>query len=407
MKKFLSSLLACVLILALCCPAMADGVLRPGAKGEAVKVAQRLLKKYGYYGGSIDGSYGSQTTQAVRQFQVYNDLTVDGKIGPKTNAKLTSNNAVSAPKSPETGSDAAIVTNVQTLLKQYGYYTGKINGLFNDATEKALRSFQQYNRLTVNGQMNAETLAILTGANVVKAPVVDKTASADAVKHIQERLQFYGYYNGKIDGVYGTGSIAAVKAFQRANDLKVDGAVGKNTLAKLDSDNAVKQSAATDKETLKDYPILRKNATGKYVKTAQNLLRAAGFYSGSIDGKYVGDTIKAVKAYQKSVGLEQDGKVGANTWAMLLKLDPSIIVKPTEPVVKDDGVLRPGDKGDAVKALQEKLIALGYKLTADGVYGDKTTAAVRRFQKANGLKEDGKAGPATMTMIDAKLAAKQ
>ena len=386
---------------------MADSVLRPGAKGEAVKVAQRLLKSYGYYGGSIDGVYGTKTTQAVRQFQVYNGLVVDGKIGPKTNAKLTSNNAVSAPSSSETSGDVTTVTNVQTLLKQYGYYTGNINGQFNDATEKALRSFQRYNNLTVNGEMNAETLAILTSSNVIKAPVTDKTASADAVKHIQERLQFYGYYNGKIDGIYGTGSIAAVKAFQKANDLKVDGAVGQKTLAKLDSDNAVKQSAATDKETLKDYPILRRNATGKYVKTAQNLLRAAGFYSGSIDGKYVDDTIKAVKSYQKSVGLEVDGKVGPNTWAMLLKLDPSVIVKPTEPVQKDDGVLRPGDKGDAVKALQENLIALGYNLTADGVYGDKTTNVVRRFQKANGLKEDGKAGPATLTMINAKLAAKQ
>ena len=55
------------------------------------------------------------------------------------------------------------------------------------------------------------------------------------------------------------------------------------------------------------------------------------------------------------------------------------------------------DRGSGVLKVQKKLIELGYLAEgeADGAYGSKTTAAVRRFQKANGLSVDGIAGQAT------------
>lgn len=56
-------------------------------------------------------------------------------------------------------------------------------------------------------------------------------------------------------------------------------------------------------------------------------------------------------------------------------------------------------------ALQRKLNALGYGLTEDGRKGPKTTAAVRNFQKINGLKVDGAAGPITLAMLDLRAAA--
>ena len=60
-------------------------------------------------------------------------------------------------------------------------------------------------------------------------------------------------------------------------------------------------------------------------------------------------------------------------------------------------VLRPGDRGTAVIALQTKLNQLGYAdLRIDGVYGKSTTDAVTRYQLTHGLKADGKAGPRTL-----------
>jgi len=59
-----------------------------------------------------------------------------------------------------------------------------------------------------------------------------------------------------------------------------------------------------------------------------------------------------------------------------------------------------GSTGSEVRQIQEKLIRWGYLSgTADGIYGAKTEAAVKRFQKNNGLTPDGIAGPATLRKI--------
>lgn len=59
-----------------------------------------------------------------------------------------------------------------------------------------------------------------------------------------------------------------------------------------------------------------------------------------------------------------------------------------------------GSTGQEVKQIQQKLIQWGYLSgTADGVYGAKTEAAVKRFQRNNGLTPDGIAGAATLAKI--------
>ena len=55
----------------------------------------------------------------------------------------------------------------------------------------------------------------------------------DEVIQIQTKLKRWGYYNGNIDGIYGSQTLAAVKYFQRKNGLAVDGIAGKNTLAAM------------------------------------------------------------------------------------------------------------------------------------------------------------------------------
>lgn len=57
---------------------------RQGSTGEQVRVIQDKLKRWGYYGGQVDGIYGSGTRQAVAKFQRKNGLAVDGVAGPNT-----------------------------------------------------------------------------------------------------------------------------------------------------------------------------------------------------------------------------------------------------------------------------------------------------------------------------------
>lgn len=58
-------------------------------------------------------------------------------------------------------------------------------------------------------------------------------SSGAEVTKIQEKLKRWGYYNGSVDGVYGSQTVAAVKSFQRKNGLTVDGIAGTRTLAAM------------------------------------------------------------------------------------------------------------------------------------------------------------------------------
>lgn len=83
-----------------------------------------------------------------------------------------------------------------------------------------------------------------------------------------------------------------------------------------------------------------------------------------------------------------------------------------QPPVTTKNYLAMGDKGDAVKTMQTMLIKLGYscgKYGADGEYGSGTLAAVKEFQRDNGLVTDGLYGEATKakltTLYNAKIKA--
>ncbi len=87
----LSLLLALTMCLAVALPvetADAATVYKYGSSGQTVKTIQQKLKNWGYYTGSVDGIYGSQTRSAVRYFQSRNGLSADGIVGSKTAAAM-------------------------------------------------------------------------------------------------------------------------------------------------------------------------------------------------------------------------------------------------------------------------------------------------------------------------------
>lgn len=67
----------------------------------------------------------------------------------------------------------------------------------------------------------------------ISAVSYQRGSSGDAVKQIQQKLYNWGYYTGRIDGIYGSKTEAAVRYFQEKNGLTVDGKAGKQTLAAM------------------------------------------------------------------------------------------------------------------------------------------------------------------------------
>ena len=109
-----------------------------------------------------------------------------------------------------------------------------------------------------------------------------------------------------VDGVFGRNTENAVRRFQQENSLTVDGIVGANTWRTL--------------LTLPQYPILKLNFRGNYVRFLQKLLESKFIPVGTIDGIFGQKTENAVKQFQEQNSLTVDGIVGPNTWATITNL---------------------------------------------------------------------------------------
>ncbi len=83
----------------------------------------------------------------------------------------------------------------------------------------------------------------------------------EEVKKIQTKLKNWGYYNGGIDGIYGSKTFEAVKKFQRKNGLTVDGIAGKNTLNALGIISTSNSSGSSSNNT--DLNLLSKLVYGE------------------------------------------------------------------------------------------------------------------------------------------------
>lgn len=89
-----------------------EALSKYGSRGEEVKTIQTKLKRWGYYNGSIDGIYGSQTLAAVKWFQSKNGLQVDGIAGPKTLAAMGIFNSSSSSSSSSNSSDLNLLARL-------------------------------------------------------------------------------------------------------------------------------------------------------------------------------------------------------------------------------------------------------------------------------------------------------
>ena len=371
--------------------------LEKGSTGSDVKDLQTKLKKLGYYDAYVDGDYGDTTVAAVKAFQKKYNLTADGIAGKETLKKLDSayKNADSDKDddSLRMGDSGSAVKDLQTKLKKLGYYSGTVDSTFGSGTYAAVRAFQKKYNLTADGVAGSETLKKLDSVykNANSAKDDDSLRMGDsgsAVKDLQTKLKKLGYYSGTVDSTFGSGTYAAVRAFQKKYNLTADGVAGSETLKKLDS-------AYKNADSDKDDDSLRKGATGSAVKDLQTKLKKLGFYNAYVDGSYGDTTVAAVKAFQKKYNLTADGVAGSET---LKKLDSAYKNADSD---KDDGSLRKGATGSAVKDLQTKLKKLGfYNASIDGDYGDTTVAAVKAFQKKYNLTADGVAGSETLKKLD-------
>jgi hypothetical protein len=147
------------------------------------------------------------------------------------------------------------------------------------------------------GQLRTAVAKGLAGSGLRSWPTQQSGASGDRVRAVQYLLRQTGATIGT-DGAFGSGTRAAVVAFQSARGLTADGVVGPVTWEAL-----VAQ--------------LRQGSSGEAVRGLQALLTARGYATG-VDGEFGSGTRTKVVSFQGGHSIHPDGIVGADTWYRLV-----------------------------------------------------------------------------------------
>ena len=346
--------------------------IRQGDSGTAVFTLQRQLnritKDYPFLGKlTVDGVFGAKMTATVKAFQKQFNLTADGVVGRQTWYKIS-----------------YIYVSVKDLAE-----------------------------LTSEGEVSSGTLSDGTwGGTVLRTG-----STGSAVEQLQFWLNTLAQYESSIpsltvDGVYGTGTANAVRAFQRKYGLTVDGVVGRATWTEVYDQF---RSIQSDNGTPNAYPgtALREGASGQNVRLVQFWLKIArtvypSLSNVTVDGRFGSATAAAVRRFQRYFGLTADGVVGRTTWQKLYEVYNDIANKLLSSSLRPGeypGVLRSGSSGTAVRELQFYLYLMSaYEssipaIAIDGQFGASTEAAVRAYQRFAGLTVDGIVGRTTWNSL--------
>lgn len=326
------------------------------------------------------------------------------------------------------GSTGTAVKILQQALKELGFLTGEADGSFGAATKKAVTEFQKMNGLSQTGTADADTQDLMflgkpknskgkavtiKTVSPLEGAVIASSGQGEAVRLLQVRLKELGYYSGSADGICGSATVKAIKAFQKKMGLSQTGKADGATQTALYGDGALSANAtATPKPTPTPTPIPTNApaATAEptyplttYTLAAVNLRKSASLSSTRIMTISKGEEISVLSLdgdFAKVTYKNKTGYVAAEYVNIPAQYLPGKTLDEDSDAQARYGVLQSGSKSKAVAALQEALKELGYyNGTADGSFGMTTVAAFKNFQKNNGLKQDGIASPEIQQLI--------
>ena len=209
-------------------------------------------------------------------------------------------------------------------------------------------TFAASGKCSSNGEVAEDNTA---ATEETKSSTLKLGSSGKAVEKLQKRLQELGYYNGVIDGEFGTGTEKAFKLFQETAGLYVDGLAGSDVeylyaddapryeepvieVKDKDEEETAQTSAQADEEEEEeDTPT--SFATGdnhEEIVKIQERLAQLKYYDGIADGDFGSITEQAIKDFQGANGITQTGVADEFTLQMLFSnLATAKVIEEDEP----------------------------------------------------------------------------
>ncbi|MBW4645479.1 MAG: peptidoglycan-binding protein [Goleter apudmare HA4340-LM2] len=370
-------------------------VQKVGSSGAEVTTIQRCLSKLGYFRGPVTGNFASLTQQAVISFQQANQLPADGVVGNVTQQRLQQACQSRTPSGNlQLGSRGPAVSRLQERLKQLGYFEGPITGYYGPKTQQAVIRSQQSSRVR-NSAIAPTTIrqANFRTSQGGEYPVLSEGNTGEAVTRLQQRLKQLGYFPANPTGNYGPITRDAVIAFQRNSGIPVNGIANQQTWNALlgYSQNQV---------------VARPSLSTEQVRELQERLRALGYLRANSTGYFGPLTKDALIRFQRDYRLSANGIADAQALAAVQQVSQNQYanqpaanyfatnIPPANQAARN--YLTVGDSGENVKAVQERLLQIGFFNTnPDGYFGESTKSYVYAFQQYARLNPTGNVDPQT------------
>ncbi len=297
------------------------------------------------------------------------------------------------------GDTGEAVAAMQERLTQLGYYSEGISGVFDDATELAVKRFERsYGTMQTGIATAAMQERLYSGSAVVynsdayiaavesNYVLLERGDTGANVISLQLRLQELGYPIKEITGVFDDQTAEAVSLFYEVYGYKGRDYAIVDMQKVLYSDDAIVyvQNDNIDDPSLNALNLSR-GQSGTRVTQLQLRLVELGYLSEAT-GEYDQATFDAVSAFQVACRVTPTGIADVDIQQQLFASDA-----PKNGEIKQlYALLQWGDTGEAVRALQVRLSELGYyNGNPDGVFSDDMVATVKLFQRSAGMEETG------------------
>jgi peptidoglycan hydrolase-like protein with peptidoglycan-binding domain len=142
---------------------------------------------------------------------------------------------------------------------------------------------------------------------------------SDNAKTIQRRLAELGFYKMAVDGAWGRGSRAALRAYKGKNGLKEDEQWDKGTQISLFSKGASPFQPVDTSDPIASGAVFLNPSDSQDVQTIQGRLAELGFYNGAIDGIWGSETRAALRAFKEKNSLPLPEKWDKETQMLLFR----------------------------------------------------------------------------------------
>ena len=336
--------------------------LKSGSTGEAVRTLQENLKTLKFYTGSITGSYGNLTKEAVRKFQKANNLDADGVAGAKTLNKITAKITGKDPEDPDDvittpslrsnyGRTTKDKVNVRksptgaskTLLKKDTYF--KINSSSTSANYVWYNITFTVDGYTTSGYIRSDMVYVLTKSEADSYLAGNVTGGGELIVNgyvkvtgDNVRLREDASTNAGVKGTAKKGEIYAYVATKKDGEGKTWYGLETGSWIRADFvTTKVSDDEINDSGNGTNYRTLKRYMEGDDVKILQQALRklkrpnGEPYYpeSKAISGRYGDGTAEAVRLFQLDHDLTADTVAGAKTQSMIFaKLNNEVTSDP-------------------------------------------------------------------------------